>query len=393
MLPLNGILVLDLCRGYPGAISAMHLGDFGADVIRIDPPRGVLPPPPAEFAEEGERYLAHRAINRNKKSIVLNLKNDEGRHIFYKLIKQADVLVECFRPGVMKGLKADYSTVKDLNPALIYCSLTGYGHDGPYAATPGHDMTYSALGGVLSLIGPRDGPPYLAANFLADVAGSALHGSIGILLALMHREKTGKGQFVDISFLDGVVALLVNQATDYFARGMVARRGETVLTGGKPYANIYKCKDGEYISIACIEPHFWKNLCQALGKEELIPYHEPAPDDHDNVVSALAKAFLSRTRNEWFELLKDKEVCIAPVYYLNETFADPHVLHRNMVVEIENQKLGKVRQVGIPIKLSDTPGQIRSLGTVVGSNTEEVLLTLGYDREEIEGLRQAKAIE
>jgi len=394
MMALTGTVVLDLSRGFPGARSAVFLADFGAEVIRIDPPTAAVSTLTLTGIEatEGEKLAAFSASNRNKKSIKLNLKSEQGRNVFYKLVKKADVLVEGFRPGVMKRMQADYETLKKLNPRLIYCSLTGYGQDGPYASMPGHDMNYAALGGALSLIGPRGGQPYLASNMLADVAGAGLHGTIGILIALLARERTGKGQFVDIAYLDGVISLL-DEAGIYFATGQVPRRGETFLTGGAVYANVYRCKDGEYITIGCFEPNFWQNLCRAIGREDLIPLQDPPPQKREMVKSALQEAFLAKTRDEWFEFFKDKDTCVAPVYYLNETFSDPQVLHRRMVVEIDDTRLGKVRQIGIPLKLSDTPGQIRSLGVVPGANTEEILLELGYTRQEIDKLRQARAIE
>jgi len=387
---LEEITVLDMTRRYPGAYSTMYLGDFGAEVIKIDPP-------PEKFSLPGvdastPEFAANYAPDRNKKSIVIDLASDGGQEIFSRLVKKADVLVEGFRPGVMKRLKADYETLIEENPRLIYCSLTGFGHDGPYARMPGHDMSYCALAGALSMIGQRNGPPYLASNYLADVAGAGLHGVIGILLALIAREKTGRGQFVDIAFLDGVISLLVTDASLYFATGKVPRRGETPTTGAMPWANIYRCKDGEYISVGCIEIHFWENLCRAVGREDLIPHHSPPPEERDKVISEIGKVFLTQTRDEWFEFLKDKETCVGPVYYLNETFSDPQVLHRRMVVEVDHPELGKIKQTGIPIKLSETPGQIRSLGTLLGAHTNEILHDLDYDQEAIEDLRRSGAV-
>jgi crotonobetainyl-CoA:carnitine CoA-transferase CaiB-like acyl-CoA transferase len=390
MLALEGLVVLDLARRYPGAYSAMFFGDFGADVIKIDPPMGGLPVQPEEVSEE--KFAAYYASDRNKKSIILNLKSDEGQEVFYRLAKKADILIEGFSPGVTKRLKIDYDKIKTINPRLIYCSLTGYGHDGPYADMPGHDMNYSAIAGALSLVGERGGRPYLVSNLLADMAGAGLHGVIGVLMALVAREKTGKGQFVDISYVDGVISLLTMDASFYFATGKIPRRGETFTTGGVPWGNIFRCKDGEYVTLGCAEPHFWVNLCKALGREDLAPHHNPPEEKRDEVISALAEIFITRTRDEWFEFFKDKDTCFGPVYYLNETFSDPQVLHREMAVELEHPKFGKVKQVGIPVKLSDTPGQIRSLGVPTGTHTDEVLCDLGYSREELKKLRQTKAI-
>ena len=386
MLPFSETVVLDFTRGYPGAYTSMFLGDFGAEVIRIDPPRETAP----GQDYDPEEVAAYNTVYRNKKSIIINLKSEPGQAVLHRLVKRADVVLEGFRPGVMDRLNAGYETLKEINPRLVYCSLSGFGQDGPYVTRPAHDMNYISLGGVLSLVGQRNGPPYLPSNFIADLAGAGLHGLIGILIALAAREKTGEGQFVDIAYLDSVISLLSLEAPNYFRTGKVPRRGETGLTGAVPWTNVYQCKDGEYITIACIEPHFWVNICQALGKEELIrlqtpPY--PPSEEMDNAIAELAALFITKTREEWVEFFEGMDVCFGPVRYLNETFSDPQVLHRHMVAEIDHPRIGKVRQVGLPVKLSDTPGQIRSLGTPDGSHTEEILLGLGYTGQEIEDLR------
>ena len=384
MLPFNGIVVLDFARGYPGAYTTMFLGDFGADVIRVDPPVTQI----LEQDVDREEWAAYQTVHRNKQSIAIDLKNKEGQVVLRKLVEKADVLLEGFRPGVMGRLNADYEALKKVNPRLIYCSLSGFGPDGPYASMPAHDMNYISLGGVLSLIGQRNGPPYLPSNFIADIGGAALHGLVGILIALFAREKTGRGQLVDIAYLDSVISLLAMEAPNYFRTGDVPRRGETGLTGRDPWTNVYRCKDGEYITVACIEPHFWDNLCKAIGREDLIQYQrQPYPvEELDRVTAEIADIFVTKTRDEWWQFFKDKETCFGPVKYLNETFSDPQVLHRRMVVEMEHPKVGRVRQIGLPIKLSDTPGEIRSLGVPNGADTEGILRELGYDAGEIEVL-------
>ncbi|RLC67275.1 MAG: CoA transferase, partial [Chloroflexi bacterium] len=292
MLPLSGTVVLDFAHGYPGAYSTMFLGDFGAEVIRIDPPHGAAPGQDYDL----EEIAAYNTMYRNKKSIIINLKSEEGQAVLHRLVKKADVLLEGFRPGVMDRLNAGYQTLKEMNPRLIYCSLSGFGQDGPYVARPAHDMNYISLGGVLSLIGQRDGSPYLPSNFIADLAGAGLHGLVGILIALIARDQTGEGQFVDIAYLDSVISLLSWEAPDYFRTGIVPRRGETFNTGAVPWTNIYKCKDGEYITVACTEPHFWANICRALGKEDLIRLQTPpyAPSEEmDGAISELAGVFIT----------------------------------------------------------------------------------------------------
>ena len=390
MSALEGRRVLDLSRGYPGSYCTMFLGDFGAEVLKIDPPGATLRLP--FLGIDDEKWAAYYAQERNKRSIILNMKAEEGRQVFYKLVESADVLVEGFRPGVVKQLGIDYEALKGINPRIIYCSLTGYGQSGPYRDLSGHDMNYSAMAGALSLIGERGGRPFLVSNLLADQAGAGLHATIGILLALLARERTGRGQFVDIAFTDGVISLLTFEASTYFPTGIVPKRGETFTTGAAPSANLYETKDGEYISIGCIEPHFWQNLCRALGREDFIPYQFSAGEKREEILSFFREIFLTKTRDEWFELLKEKETCVAPVYNLEETFSNPQVLHRQMVAEVDHPKFGKVKQVGIAIKLSETPGQIKSTGPLPGEHTEEVLLSLGYTRGAIERLRKAEAI-
>jgi crotonobetainyl-CoA:carnitine CoA-transferase CaiB-like acyl-CoA transferase len=294
----------------------------------------------------------------------------------------------------MARLSADYATLSEINPRLIYCSLSGFGTSGPYVKTPAHDMNYISLGGVLSLIGERGGYPVLPSNFIADIGGAALHGLVGILTALHARERTGRGQHVDISYLDSVVSLLALEAPAFFRTGQVPRRGETRLTGADPWTKVYKCADGEYITVACIEPHFWDNLCRLLGHEEFIKYQRSpqSQEELDTVSAEMAEIFATRGRDEWFEFFTGEDVCFGPVHYLDETFSDPQVLHRDMVAEKEHPRLGKVKQVGLPVKLSNTPARIESLGVPNGANTAEILGELGYADAEIDRLVESGAV-
>ena len=383
---LEGIRVLDLTRRYPTAHATMCLADFGAEVIKVDGPGATIAMPPTDTSTE--HFAAHYPFDRNKKSMVLNLKTEGGRQVFYTLVKTADVLLEGFGPGATERLKIDYETLRAINPRLIYCSTTGFGPSGPYAHQPAHDSNYCAIGGMLSLIGEKDGQPYTASNFLADFGGAALHATVGILLALMARNNTGRGQFVDVSYLDSLMDLMHFELFRYFSTGQVPRRGETPNTGALPYGQILRCRDGKYFTVECSELHFWQNLCETLGREDLIPLREVEGEKAQEVIAELRKIFLTRTRDEWWELLKDKNTCVAPVLELDETFQNPQVLHRQMLFETEHPRVGKVRQLGIPIKLSDTPGEIRELGVMQGTHTTEVLRDLGLSDDEIAKLKQ-----
>jgi crotonobetainyl-CoA:carnitine CoA-transferase CaiB-like acyl-CoA transferase len=382
----------------------MFLGDLGADVIKIEAPPGVggrgagigLSP----MGEEGRREAAFDALNRNKRSIGLNLRADKGREIFCRLAQTADVIVEGFRPGVVKRLGVDYETIRTINSRLIYCSLSGYGQDGPYSNRPGHDVNYISIAGALNLIGTPDCPPVIPLNLLADFAGASLHGVIGILAALVARSKTGTGQYVDISYTDGAMSVLAWFISNYFSSGIPLKRGETWLHGAYPYYGVYEAKDGKYVSIGCVEPWFWENLCRALGKEEYISYcispehflHKPEGEKWEEISSYLKQVFLTRTRDEWFDFFADKDVPVGKVYTFDEVFNDPQVLHRQMVLEIDHPTLGKVKHPGIAIKLSETPGKVRSLAPIFGEHTSEILRELGYTKSQIEELRQCNII-
>jgi alpha-methylacyl-CoA racemase len=398
MLALEKIRILELTPLAPGEFCTMILGDFGAEVLKVESPAGKL-----TLALQGEvnrKEAAYNPLDRNKKSIVLNLKSQAGRQVFYRLAQQADVIVEGFRPGVVKNLGIDYDTISKLNPRIIYCSLSGYGQNGPYSAFPGHDINYISTGGVLGLIGPSGMPPVIPMNFIADFAGASLYGVIGILLALAARNETGRGQYVDVAFTDGVISLATFMSHGYFLHGAIPQRGETMLHGAYPYYGVYETKDGKYISIGCVEPHFWENLCRILGKEEYIPYHvsmehflqKPEGEKWAEISAYLKQSFLTRTRDEWFELLIQNDIPAGKVYTLDEVFSDPQVLHRQMVTEVEHPTFGKIKQAGIAPKLSQTPGKVRTFTPLTGENTEEVLRGLGYSREEIDNLRQEGTI-
>ena len=389
-MALEGIKVVDLTRLAPGPYCTMFLADLGADVIKIEPGGGRAQAFSAAIS--GEERRAYDAENRNKRSIVLNLKADEAREIFYKLAKEADVIVEEFRPGVMKRLGVDYDTIKGMNPGIVYCSLTGYGQDGPYSELAGHDINYISVAGAQSMVGPRGGPPAVITNLLADYAAGGMQAAIGILAALMSRAKTGKGQHVDISMTDGVVSLMHAEASEYFSHGLIPSRGDILSFGGMPFYNIFETKDGKYVSLGALEPWFYQNLCSALGGEEFGPYEFDKGEKRDEIFAFFRETFRTKTRGEWVELLRQADVPVAPVYTLDEVFEDPHVQHRKMVVELDHPKMGKVKQVGVSIKLSETPGQARTVAPLPGEHTDDILGELGYSGDQVKGLRDSGAV-
>ncbi len=392
--PLQGIKVLDLSRLGPGPYCTMILADLGADVLKIEEP------PPAAGRRTGsfdprvqkETLATSVAHGRNKRSIVLNLKSEAGREIFLKLSRDADVVMDEYRPGVLKRLGVDYETASKLNPRIIYCSITGYGQDGPYRDKVGHDINYISIAGALGMIGDREGRPVIPLNLLADYAGGSLNAVIGILAALQARQHTGRGQFVDVAMTDGVVSLLAGFISYYSITGEVVRPQQALLNGGVPYFTCYKSSDGKYVSIGCIEPWFWAELCRALGREDLIPYQNAEGEKKDWLFSALQGIFLTKTRDEWFDLLSQSDICVGKVYSLDELDSDPQLRHRKMLVEIDQPKVGRVKQVGVAPKLSDTPGEIRSPAPRRGQHTDEVLHGLGYSPKQIQELRQAAVV-
>ncbi|MGE3539740.1 MAG: CaiB/BaiF CoA transferase family protein [Candidatus Tectimicrobiota bacterium] len=397
--PLEGLKVLELIRVAPGAFCTMMLADMGADVLKIETPP--VEPIPMEQQWDESRRAAFQFVNRNKRSIAINLKHPEGQHILQQLAVDADVLVEGFRPGVMARLGGDYATLQALNPRLVYCSLSGFGQNGPYRDLPAHDINYLSLGGVLNLIGEPERPPAIPLNIIADYAGASLHGVVGILLALMARERTGRGQLVDISYLDTTVSLLAAtpMLRDFFFNGTACARGEGALGGSFPYYTTYETAEGKLLSVGCTEPWLWQNFCVAIGCPELASFalrsddftsraDQPAQQARQKVQAVLRQ----KTRDEWVEFFRGKDVCVAPVYDVAETFRDPQVIARDMVVDLPDARYGSVRQAGIAIKLSDTPGHIHHPGPALGEHTNAVLTALGYSTEAQTRLRQARTV-
>ena len=382
MMALEDVRILDLSRLAPGPFCTMLLADLGADVLLIEPP-----PDSKAGQAPGVGGQAYNALARNKRSIVLNLRDDDARDVFYTLAGSADVVLEGFRPGVVKRLGVDYDTLRAKNSRLVYCSLSGYGQTGPYAGLVGHDINYISVGGALGLTGWPGQPPAIPMNIIADFAGGGLHAAFAILAALHARDRTGQGQYVDIAMSDGVLYLLAQHVSGYFATGRVPQAGATVLNGSAPHYNVYQCQDGGWISLGSLEPHFWANLCRVMGREDFIPHQYDAAR-RDEIFAHLRAQFASKTRDEWFEVLKQTDICAAPVYALDEALDDPHNRSRNMVIEVNDPAGSPVKQVGIGAKLSETPGSVRSTAPAPGQHTDEVLAAIGLDAARIAALRE-----
>jgi len=398
--PLSGIKVLDLSRLAPGPHCTMILGDLGAEVIRVDEPG----PPTGRRAEQAkaagiapEHITSHltspfNALARNKRSIALNLKTQAGKEIYLRLAQRADVIVEEFRPGVAKRLGIDYETVSLRNPRVIYCAITGYGQTGPYRDMVGHDLNYIATAGALSVLGRPNQPPTIPHNLLADYAGGGMHAAIGILAALYARNQTGRGQYIDVAMMDGTMLVMAQTFSTYFATGRIPGRGEGPFDGGSPFYEAFLTKDDKYITIAAIEPWFFANLCKALGREDLAPLRADKAR-YPELRKAFEEIFRTKTRDEWFELLKTVDVCVGRMLTLDEVEQDPQVKARQMIVELETDEGQRVKQIGISLKFSATPGSVRTVAPKVGQHTDEILRELGYRDADIARWRELGAIK
>src|SRR5256712_5767727 len=330
---LDGIKVLELARVPPAEMPGMMLADMGADVLKIETP-GDTQEDPGE-----QRRSAFVYVNRNKRSMALNMKAPEGQAVFTKLATQADVIIEGFRPGVMKRLGADYEAVRALNPRIVYCSLSGFGQNGPYRDYPAHDMNYLSLAGVLNLIGDAGSTkPVIPLNLVADYAGASLHGALGIVLALFGRLRTGRGQHVDVSYLDTTASLLpaTPNMRFFFSDGQAPKRREGFLGGSYPYYAIYETRDNKLLTIACTEPWLWENFCKAINRPDLLKFARK-PDqfvraanaEEDGARREIEAIIKTRTRDEWYELLVKADVCVGKVYDPQEMVSDPQVNNRN----------------------------------------------------------------
>jgi crotonobetainyl-CoA:carnitine CoA-transferase CaiB-like acyl-CoA transferase len=367
----------------------MILGDLGADVVKVEQPEiGDY----ARFAPPliGDTGSAFLMLNRNKRSITLNLKNAEAKEILHKLATKADVFVESYQPGVAERLGVGYPAIRKVNEHIIYCSISGYGQTGPYHDLVGHDLNYAAYSGAIGATGLKGGPPVIPAVQIADIQ-SAIYAAVAIAAALYRRERTGEGEFIDVSLMDTAVASMIMPLSFHFA-GASTGRGESFLSGGASFYNVYQTKDRRFISIASLEPKFWVELCNALGVEEYKDQQIVSAEVSQQIRADLAEKFREKKRDEWVKVLNEREIPCAPVYDVSEVPTDPQVRARKMIFEMETEAFGNLNQVATPIRLSYNPLIVRSGPPKLGQHTFEILRGLGYSTKDAERLKTEGAI-
>jgi crotonobetainyl-CoA:carnitine CoA-transferase CaiB-like acyl-CoA transferase len=393
-LPLENTLIIDLSRMLPGPYCSMLLADLGAEVIRVENPKFPYANPPPFYQKGRYRVSAFNAIlMRDKKSMALNLKKKKGREIFYKLVTDADIILETFRPGVVDDLKIDYKTISKINSSIIYCSLSGYGQNGPYRRRAGHDLNYVGLCGILDLNRERricgnenqKRKPIVPGIQAADIGGG-LMATIGILGAIIEREKNPnrEGQYIDVAMLDTSFSFMPMAAAFHFSKdktGMIIP--ENPLHGSAPYYQIYETKDNKYLSVGAIEMKFWYQLCEGLGREDLKLKQGVQGEEREKVFKEIQSEFFKKTQSEWMEIFKDRDACVAPIKNFGEACEDPQIKARNMVVKQMHPKIGEIKNVASPIKYSRTPLSVRTLAPKVGEQTKDILELLGYSKTDI----------
>lgn len=389
MKPLEGIRVLDLSRLLPGPYCTMLLADLGADVVKIETP-GLgdymrLIPPFIEDSRSGTTIgAAYLMVNRNKKSVALNFRNKQGKQVFMRLVRDADVIFETFRPGAAERWGIGYEAVRAVNPRIVYCSLSGYGQSGPYRDRAGHDLNYLALTGLLAANGAAGGPPIPPAVQIADLSGGML-ATISILAALIGRGKTGVGQYLDISLFEAALSWTGTMMGATFAAGNPIAPGRMQLNGGMACYNVYETRDGRYITLGAIEPHFWSAFCKAVERPDL-----DARQQEFEAVPLVAAIFKTRSLAEWLNFFNNIDACIEPVRDFSAVFDDPQIRHRGLVAQIDVPGIGKIPQVGSVFVFAQgaatPPPQL-------GEHTREVLSGIGMSEQDIAQLQAAGVIK
>jgi crotonobetainyl-CoA:carnitine CoA-transferase CaiB-like acyl-CoA transferase len=380
--PLQGIKILDFTTLLPGPYATLMLADMGAQVLRVISGTRLdlttlLPP----FIGKEPISAIQAYLGRGKKSLTLNLKDPRAVKIVHQLLDEYDVVIEQFRPGVMAKFGLDYPVLKERRPRLIYCSLTGYGQTGPMADRAGHDINYLARSGLMAYSGRKETGPVLTGMQIADLASGSYNSVVGILAALVHRQNTGQGQYLDVAMTDGAMAFTAMVGAAFLADGQELEREGHLLNGGSLY-DFYETSDGRYLSFGGLEPQFFAAFCRAIGRPDLIS-GTVVTTDLPKVKKEVREIIRSKTREEWTEIFKNFDACLEPVLSLNEALTDPQVQDRKMVVELPLPGGGTVEQLAFPIQFSTTRPEYTGIGVLAGTHTSEVLIKLGYTEDEI----------
>ncbi len=366
--PLLGIKILDLSRLLPGPLATQMMADLGAEVIKIEDPKApdynrFFPP------MKGSQSINYISINRSKLSITLDLRSEEGKRKFFELVKSADIVVDSFRPGVLQKMGIDYEASKQHNEKIIYVALTGYGYTGAYKNKAGHDMNYLGYSGILGLTGDEE-KPIIPACQIADVAGGSYPAIVACLAALWARERTGKGQFVDVAMTDCVMPLLSMQFGEFLNAGVKHKRGEPMLSGGMANYNLYKCKDEKWIALGSLEPKFWQGVCVLIGKPEWMPRMMQVPEMVEALKKDLQEIFITKSRDEWVAAAETLDICLTPILELDEVEKNIHLNEREMFFEVEHLDYGKVKGINQPFKFSETPAKPSWGAPLMGEDNE-----------------------
>ena len=388
--PLEGVRVLDLSRLLPGPMCTHYLADLGADVVKVEDLRegDYARALPTAVGATRTPTTWYRAINRNKRSIAIDLKRDAGRRAFLALAQRADVVVEGFRPGVVQGLRIDYETVAARNPRIVYCALSGYGQTGPRARTAGHDINYLGYAGVLDATGQKGGRPALANVQIADLLGGAASAAIGILGALFGAARTGRGRYVDVAMADAVLAHEVVALGALADGGRVAARGDDLLTGGVPCYAVYETRDGRWLAVGALEAKFWRALCRTIGREDLVAAQFATGEAGERAREALAAVLATRTRDEWTSVFAGVDCCVSPVLTFAEALADPQFTARGMVRGVEG-----ARAFAPPFALTPPVERPMREAPAHGEHGRDVLREAGYDAAAIDALVAAGVVK
>jgi len=377
--PLYGLRVLDLTRLLPGALCTQHLADMGADVIKVeDTGQG-------DYARSMRGYF--RLVNRNKRSMRIDLKHEQGRAIFFRLLETADVLFEGFRPGVVQRLGIDYETVSAIKPAIVYCSLSGYGQDGPYCLKAGHDLNYCSEIGVTDQTGEADGDPVVPNFQIADMIGGTLGSAMGILAALVDVQRSGQGRYVDVAMADCTLAHSIMPMMDFNETGRATGRGRSFLSGGLPWYSIYRTRDDKYMALGALEQKFWQAFCETVDRPDWIDKQSADEQTLEAMREELATLFNSQPQQYWVDRFRDVDCCLSPIIAQDQVVRHEQFRARRMVIDRKGYL-----EYGFPLKISDFEFAVNREPPEHGQHTGEILTELGYAAENIEAARASGII-